>query len=229
MPDVPPDVAPSAEAPPADAGAFSYRAELMRKALHLLSLVVPLGMAWLGKPDALYVLAPSALIAVAADVWRSRSAAFNRRIRQVFGPLMRADELPEVGQGLSINGATCVLVSATLLTFIFPLRVAVPVFVMFMISDAAAAVVGRRIGRWHWGRSPRTVEGTLAFLLVGLGVMALFPAVSFWVGAAGVGAAAATEAVSIPINDNIRVPLVAAAVVCVLEWSLLGLPVDLFL
>ena len=106
-----------------------------------------------------------------------------------------------------------------------------PAFAMFMLSDAAAALVGRRYGRIHWGGSPRTVEGSLAFLLLGLGVMALlapFSEIVFWVGAVSVGAATLAEVPAGPFNDNLRVPMVAATVLFVLERFVLGIDVGLF-
>ena len=184
-----------------------------RKALHLLALVIPLGMWSLGNPLALYLLGGSALIAVAADVTRAYSSGFNAWIRTIFGPLMRAEELPDVGTRVTFNGATCVLVGAALLTLLFPLRIAVPVLTMTMLADAAAALVGRRIGRHNWGSLSATVEGSTAFVLTGLAVMAAFPSLVYASAAASVVVAAAIEALPLPVNDNIRVPLVAAAIV----------------
>lgn len=207
---------------------FSYRAELKRKALHVMALAVPLGMGWMGMPDALYVLVPLSLLGLGGDVLRAVSPRFNRFIRHVFGPLMRARELPPVGRGVVINGATWVLVSATLLGLIFPLRVAVAVFTMFMVSDAVAALVGRRWGRFHWPKSPRTVEGSAAFLITGLGVLACFPSIPFAVGAAGTVVACAAEALPGPGNDNLRVPMAGAVAVVLLEALVLGQPVSLF-
>lgn len=210
-----------------------YRDELKRKALHLLALVVPLGMALLGRPLALLILAPAALLALTADTLRAFSAPFARFIQSIFGPLMRAEEWgaqgrPAADGDVTFNGATWVLVSAALLTLVFPLRLAVPVFTMFMIGDAAAAVVGRRFGQTHWGQNPRTVEGSAAFLAAGLAVMACFPAVTFWVGAAGTVAGCLAEALPRPFNDNLRVPLIAASVMALLEWAVLGRAVELF-
>jgi dolichol kinase len=206
-----------------------YAEEVKRKALHLFALVVPLGMGLLGKTWSLYLLVPAALFALTADVLRVRSAWFARLIHQIFGRMMRAEELPPVGGPVSINGATWVLVTATLLVFVFPIRIAVAAFVMFMISDAAAALVGRRIGRHRWPGSARTVEGSLGFVAAGMLVMAAFPGVPFWAGALSVVFASVAEALPGPLNDNIRVPLVAAAVLYCLEKFVLNWPVDLFL
>ena len=205
-----------------------YREELRRKALHLLALVVPLGMALLGKEGSLILLVPFTLLAVSADVLRVRSAGFAGFIQRYFGGMMRADERPPVGGPVSINGATWVLVTATLLTLIFPIRLAVPAFVLFMIGDAAAAIIGRRFGRHHWGGSPRTMEGSLAFLVVALLIIACFPGIVFWVGAVGAVGATLAEAMPRPLNDNIRVPLVTAALFFLLERYVLGYDVALF-
>jgi hypothetical protein len=82
---------------------FSYKAEIGRKTLHLIALIIPFGMWWLGAPLALYVVGASALIAVTADLTRAHSPTFNDWIRWIFGPLMRADELPEVGERVTFS------------------------------------------------------------------------------------------------------------------------------
>jgi len=207
---------------------FSYAAEVGRKTLHLLALVIPLGMWLLGTPLALYVLAAGAGMAGAADVARAHLPAFNEWIRRVFGPLMRTEELPAVGEGVTFNGATSVLVGAALLLLIFPLRVAVPVLTMTMLADAAAALVGRRLGRHPWGDLSATVEGTAAFVVTGLVVMACFPALAYGPAAAGVLVAATVEALPLPVNDNVRVPLVAALVVAGGEALFFGHPLHFF-
>lgn len=174
-------------------------------------------MAWAGTPTAQYVLGGGAVLAIGADLVRAYSAAFNDWIRWIFGPLMRADELPPPGDGITFNGATCVLVGAALLALLFPLRIAVPVLTMTMLGDAAAALVGRRWGRHPWGSLSATVEGTTAFLVTGAGVMAAFGTLGPLPATAGVLGAALIEALPLPINDNIRVPLVAAALVMGVE------------
>jgi dolichol kinase len=207
---------------------FSYSAELGRKTLHLLALVIPLGMWLLGTPKALYVLAFGAGIAIGADVVRAYWPWCNDRIRTLFGPLMRDEELRAVGTGVTFNGATCVLVGAALLTLIFPLRVAVPVLTMTMLADAAAALVGRRVGRHPWGSLSATVEGSAAFVATGLAIMALFPALAFGPAAVAVLVAAVVEVLPMPVNDNIRVPLAAAMVVALGEALFFDQPLHLF-
>jgi len=190
---------------------FSYRAELRRKALHLLALIVPLGMHILERETALILLLPVTGAAVGADVLRAYSASFSQRIRRVFGPLMRAKELPPVGSRVVINGATSVLVAASLLVLFIPLEIGAPILAMTMIADAAAALIGRAFGRHRWPRRPHTVEGSLAFVVSGSAVV--FALGMPWIGgAAAVVSAAVVEAAPLPLNDNIAVPLTAALV-----------------
>lgn len=185
-------------------------------------------MWWLGPPLALYLVSAGAILAVGADVTRAYSPAFNEWIRLIFGPLMRAEELPEVGERVTFNGATCVFVGAALLALIFPLRVAVPVLTMTMLADAAAALVGRRLGRHPWGSLSKTVEGSAAFVGTGLTVMAAFPTLAFAPAAVSVLVAAVVEALPLVINDNIRVPLIAAVVLMAGEVLFFDQPLHLF-
>lgn len=207
---------------------LSYTGELGRKALHLLALSIPLGMWIVGMPTALYLLAPMALFAVAADLIRAYSETFNILIRWSFGPLMRPEEVPDAGTGIRFNGATCVLVGAALMALLFPLRVAVPILVMTMLADAAAALVGRWLGRHRWGSLSATVEGSAAFVATGLAIMACFPGIPFGSAAAGVLGGAIVEVLPLPVNDNIRVPIAAALVVAGTETLVFGQPFPLF-
>lgn len=206
-----------------------FAAEVGRKALHLIALIVPLGMELLGQRVALLVVAPLCLLAVSADFLRAHSDGFARFIDTIFGPLMRDEERPPVGTKVVINGATWVLITASILLVLFPVAIAVPSFVMFMVSDAAAALVGRRYGRTHWGRSARTLEGSAAFLVVATGVMALFPSIPFWIGVACAVAGCLAEALPRPLNDNLRVPVLTAAVLTLLEVTFLGRSVPMLL
>lgn len=175
-------------------------------------------------PLSVYILAPLTFIAVSADLARAYSASFNTLIRWTFGSMMRPEELPEGDAEISINGATCVLIGALFLALIVPLRIAVPVLIMAMVADAAAALVGRQWGDHSFGSRSATLEGTAAFMGTGLATMALFPGVSFGPAVAGVVTGAIIEALPLPINDNIRVPVAAAFAVWGTEALFLGSP-----
>lgn len=202
-----------------------YRAEVIRKVLHLMSLVIPAGLLVVGRELGLMVLAPAAVLAVSADVLRVRSAWFARFILRIFGWMMRRHELPPLGGPVRINGATWVLINGALLTLVFPLHIAVVSFATVQVADAAAALVGRRFGRRKWGQSSKTLEGSLAFLMAGLAIVAaqdLIPLVPFWPGVVALVIATVLEVPELPLNDNIVVPFSMATVLFLFEHFFLG-------
>ena len=201
---------------------ITYTAEAWRKALHGFALLLPVAMAVAGRRHSMLFLVPLATLAVVCDVLRVRSAGFSTFVQRFFGFLLRAEERQPLGGPITLTGGAWVLVSAALLTIIFPVRIAVAALAMSLVSDAAAALVGRRYGRTTWSGGARTHEGSLAFLVAGVAVMALLPTVIFWKGALSVVAATLAEIPRGFLNDNLRVPMVAALVLYVLERFAVG-------
>lgn len=201
---------------------ISYSAELKRKALHLGALVIPAGLLGLGRATALWILGPLAAVAVTLDVLRLRVSAVHRFIGWVFAPIMRPEEQPPFGGPVVINGATWMCVTAALCALLFPTPIAAASLAMLMVGDGAAAVVGRRFGRTRYPFSEKSLEGSLAFFTTGF--VAAIPfgtvgdgALSVPVLAAGALTAAVVEALPVPVNDNLRVPLVAGAAMLLLH------------
>lgn len=199
---------------PADAS-FSFRAEVGRKALHLFALSVPLSMSWIGAPLAVWLVSMTAVLAVAGDALRVAWPPFRRFIRYAFGGLMRPSEWPDAGASFTLNGATSVLVACALAGWLFPLDVAVPVLCAALIADAAAALVGRRFGRHAWGAHGRTIEGSAAFVASAAAVLIGFDTTALSLSGAAL-AGAVLEALPLPLNDNIVVPLGMGAVLVAL-------------
>lgn len=194
---------------------FSMRAEEARKALHLLALSIPLGMLWIGMPEALWIVGVGAALGVLGDTLRVRWGAFRAWVVQIFGALMRPSEWPPLGGRVVLNGATSVLIACALAAALFPLNVAVPVLCAALIGDAAAALVGRRFGRHAWGAHGRTVEGSVAFWGCAAAVLAVSGEAGLaWAATALVGAV--LEALPLPLNDNIVVPVGMGAVLLVI-------------
>ncbi len=195
---------------------ISYSAELKRKALHLGALLIPLGIVVLGREAALWLLVPFAVFAVTCDVARLRVGWMHRFITWLFAPIMRPEEQPPFGGPIVINGATWMCVSAAVCTFLFPEPIAAASLAMLMVGDGAAAVIGRRFGRTRYPFSEKSVEGSAAFFVTGLLAALPFgaipvPGVAVLVLTVGALTAALVEALPVPINDNVRVPVVAGA------------------
>ena len=194
---------------------LSYRVELQRKAIHLGALVLPLAMLALPTPLARGILTALAGLAVFLDVARQRVPAVRRvLVDKAFGWMMRAEEVPPVGGPLVFNGAVWMCLSAAACVWLFPPSVGAAALAMLMLGDGAAAVVGRRVGRTKWPGTPKSVEGSAAYVVaafaMGLAVT-LWPGAQLTVLACAVGAVvgAALEALPIPVNDNFRVPVLS--------------------
>ena len=192
-----------------------YRVELQRKAIHLGALVLPLAILTLPTPLARGALTALAVFAVALDVARQRLPAVHEvLVDRVFGWMMRPEELPAFGGPIVFNGAVWMCLSAAACAWLFPPGVGAAALAMLMVGDGAAAVVGRRFGRTRWPGSPKTAEGSAAYVvaafLTGL-VVATWPSVGLTLLACAVGAVvgAALEALPIPVNDNFRVPVLS--------------------
>jgi dolichol kinase len=186
----------------------SYRAEVMRKGIHLFSLSIPVLYNFLSKTTALKILVPLTLAFLIADVARLFHPATGRLYARFFGFLLRSHERND--RGRQLTGATYVLLSATVCILVFPKVIVLTAFAILIISDSAAALIGRK-----WGRHPfmgKSAEGTTAFLITALIVVAVAPKISYLpveyaIGAAGAVLGTLVEAMSIKIDDNLSIPI----------------------
>ena len=199
---------------------ISYQSELKRKFLHLLALIIPLCITLLGKEKSLWILIPLSTLALIIEVARVRIHSIARLIYAIAGPIMRAEEKPALGAPIVINGASWVVISATLLTIIFPVYIACSALSMFMLGDAAAALIGRKFGKNHWPRSPKTLEGSLAFFVVAGLTLVLFNIMPWYFALLVSGIAMLLEVIPLPVNDNVRVPILAGFVILGIEYMI---------
>ena len=193
-----------------------YRAELLRKALHLPALVIPAGIYWLGRPAALWVLVPLAVLTLGLEWARVRYDVVASVIHRVFGGMMRPDERPPPGSPVVINGATWIVLSSVLVVSIYPPTVAAAALATLLVGDAAAALVGRPFGRHRWPGSHKSVEGSLAFLIAAFAALMVFGVWRWPAALTAAGAATLIELLPLPVNDNLSVPVVAGAVLWIL-------------
>ena len=186
----------------------NYGAEIVRKGIHLLSLAIPVLYYFLPKTAALSILIPLALVFLLSDIARLSLPSIGRLYERMFGWLLRPHE--QNRRGRRLTGATYVLLSAVLCVWLYPKVIVITAFAILIISDSAAALVGRRFGKRPFlGKS---LEGTSAFLVTALCVVAVAPKVAYLPGEYCIGGAAAilgtlVEAGATGIDDNLSVPV----------------------
>jgi dolichol kinase len=196
---------------------IDYKAEVIRKSIHLCSLSIPIIYYFISRIQALFLLVPVTLLFLGVDLLRYFHAPTAKIFYRAFGGHLRKHEHGE--KSIRLSGATHVLISATLCVLIFPKLITITAFAILIISDSAAALVGRRFGSRKFLN--KSLEGSAAFFLTALIVIAVTPKVSAYAGEYYIAIAAAAigtviEALSIGIDDNLSIPISIGAVMWVL-------------
>jgi dolichol kinase len=207
---------------------IEYKHELVRKAIHLCSLSIPIVYYYLTKAQALSILFPVTAAFLVVDIARYYSPAVSRWFYRTFGWLLRKHE--QDGAVKRLSGATYVLLAACFCVLVFPKIVTVNAFSILIISDTTSALIGRRFGRRRFLN--KSLEGSLAFFISAVIVILLAPKVDGLLTEYGIGILAAAigavvEAASARIDDNMSIPISIGAAMWFLYWWLLP-AVDLF-
>jgi dolichol kinase len=201
------------------AGGLPYGEELKRKGIHLLSLSIAVGYYLLDREIALMVLLPMLGVSLVLEVARSRPGPLRRWFESWFGSMLRAHERNPGDRRVRLTGATWLLLGAVLTVALFSRPVGTAAIAMLILCDLAAALVGRRWGRKRLpGNSEKTMAGSMACFLTALLVVAATPGLSWPVGLAGAVAATLAEAMRGPLDDNLRIPLLAGAVMTLMSY-----------
>lgn len=178
-----------------------FVSEFKRKAIHFGALSIPLGYYFLPKRTALLILIPIVLITLAGDLIRLKELPGSNLIKRLFGAMLRDHENSD------LSGASYILSGAVLTIFLFAKPVALAALGFIILGDIAAALVGRRYGRIKIG--DKTLEGSLTFFGVCILVALLVPNLSIAIGIIGALIATIIEAMTLPVDDNLIVPLIS--------------------
>jgi dolichol kinase len=196
-----------------------------RSLFHLGSALLALALLHF-LPSRAWLVAVSAAFAVSGwtmEIARRQSPAVNDRLMALFSPVAHPQERHRV------NSSTW-YVSALLLLALFAPRPAAEVGVLVLgVADPAAGLVGRRFGRTRL-LAGRSLEGSLAFALVGalvagawLALTAVLPLPSLAVVAFAAGITGAlAELGSTRLDDNFTIPLAVTAAVAVTQALVAG-------
>lgn len=191
-----------------------FKGEVIRKVIHLFSLAIPIAYYFMPRWLALEIIVPLAVAFMIVDLSRYEIPLVSGPFYKIFGFLLRRHEVDQKRHAL--NGATFMLISGALCIAIFPKYITVDSFTVLILADASSAVFGKRFGRHKIfpGRgTPRSYEGSLAFILAGFVAVALTPKIhydsaEYLIGFASCFAGAAAEVLSYGIvDDNIAIPI----------------------
>lgn len=192
-----------------DNGTIQYRDELFRKLIHLTSLSIPIIYYFITTETAATILAILAAFALILDLGRYLHPETGKIFYKIFGFLLREHELDHKKKNL--NGATYVLISALISVLIFPKVIFISAFSILIISDSAAALVGRKVGKHKF--LSKSLEGTLTFFISACIVILFTPKIGsfteeYMIGFIAAFVGAIVENISFRlIDDNLSIPL----------------------
>ncbi len=149
--------------------------ELNRKLLHLLALLMPLGIFYIPKLTGISDWTPAVILffltlgSITMETLRFRYPAFQKVFFSCFGYMLRKEE------DKITTGSTYIIASALICSILFRKmpHISFMVLTLFILGDAAAALIGQSIGRIKIGK--KSLEGSLACFIMCLVLFFIFP------------------------------------------------------
>ncbi|MCK9556827.1 MAG: SEC59/DGK1/VTE5 family protein [Candidatus Cloacimonetes bacterium] len=187
--------------------------ETLRKSIHLSSLVIPLGYRYTleyNRRIAFAMLLAALVVSLVIEFNRFWQRSFRKTFHRLFGMILRRHELKD------FTGATYLLVSSLLCVAFFDERIAAASIAFLSIGDTFAALIGMNFGKRKFLRNNKSLEGSLA-CFVTCAVFGLWWLANPWLAIIGALTATAAELSSVPLDDNIKIPLSSALVMTVVS------------
>jgi dolichol kinase len=179
--------------------------EIKRKMVHLATLIIPAGYALTSEETVILFLVPFFLALLLVDLLRHFHPGVASLFRKYFfGRVLRKEEEP------TLMGSTYFIFSTILTILLFPKSMAIASILILILSDTAAALIGKWIGRTKiFGK---TLEGSVAFLITSFLIVWIYPHLSRFSGSLAALGATLIEILPTKVNDNLSIPLVAGAI-----------------
>ncbi len=194
--------------------------EIARKLIHLSSVAIAILYCFMTRELALLLLFPLFAGFLLVDLLKNVVPSLSRWYHRTFDPMLREHELAR--KWPQLNGATFISFSALFLVLFFPKLIAITCFALVAVSDTMAALFGKKFGKHMIGT--KSLEGSLAFLVSALVIVAIVPGLDRSAGILTALFATIAEALSLQIkgykiDDNLTIPL-SSAIVCYLYYLL---------
>ena len=173
--------------------------------VHLSTLSIPVGYALTSEKTALLILSLLFAGFLTVDLLRR----YHPWIKSFFGKYFIGKVLRERERS-TFMGSTYFLFSSLLTIVLFPKPIAIVSILILILSDTAAALVGKWIGRVPiFGK---TFEGSVAFFVCSLLIVWFCPNLDRVPGALTALGATLVEVLPLRLDDNLTIPLTAGAI-----------------
>ena len=197
-----------------------YNLEMKRKAFHCMSIVFPIFYLITSKLTMVMVLTVVTGIAVSLDISRHYNPSIQAWVARFFTTIMREDE---TSGNFKLSGVSYMFLGFFITCILFSKGVAISSFLVLIVSDTFAALVGKKIGRPT--ENGKSIEGSIAFavsaMLIGM-LSYTFHTYGTSFSGIVIASIAATlveyHSTKLNINDNLSIPVTFGLVVTIIGW-----------
>lgn len=184
--------------------------EAIRKSIHISSLIIPLTYRFVLGYNRLLMfilLFVTLVAALAIELYRLHIPSFSKMFHRLFGLILRRHERRD------FTGATFLVFSSLLCVVFFNPIIAFLAISFLSIGDTFAAVIGMSMGKRKFLGQKKSIEGSLAcFTSILLFSIIFGTGLSPWVFSIGALAATLAELWNIPVDDNVKIPILSGFV-----------------
>ncbi len=183
----------------------------LRKFLHLLTAFFPILYIHLLRKEMLIFLFSLTIFSYLVDVLRLEIKPFGRLFYRIFEKLLWEKEKR------IFTGASTYLLSAFLSVFLFSKPVAIASLAFLSVGDTVAYFVGTKFGKISlFGE--KTLEGSLACLIICIIISFLIPDLPLGVLICGAVGASIVELFPFGVDDNLILPLVSGLIMEITKY-----------
>ncbi len=181
--------------------------ETLRKSIHLSSMVIPLTYRYIlhnNRTLMFRIVLVLCILAIIIELIRLERPTVKRIFHKLFGLLLRSHERKD------FTGATYMMVSSVLCVAFLSPTICFCSMAFLSIGDTFAAIIGMPFGKRKIAGTKKSLEGGIA-CFTSTFIFGLFFLPPF-IALAGALATTLSEISNIPVDDNIRIPLIAGIV-----------------
>ena len=203
---------------------ISYGNELLRKGIHITSIVIPILLYFIEKEIIVYITLAATSLMILLDLLRKLSSGFNKFYLLLLHRVLRTKEL-DVKKHL-FTGGTYYILGIFLTVWIFPKEIAAVAILIMILCDTAAALIGKKFGIHKI--FDKTLEGSLSFLFIGIIIIAVTPRLSqfpleYVIAFTALILTTILELLPVKIDDNLSIPIFFSLVYVLLNKIILNI------
>lgn len=193
--------------------ALIHLSETIRKSIHISSLLIPFSYKYLlhfNRRIGFLLLFLALLVTLAVEFSRFWQKSFRKNFRRLFGLILRRHEWRD------FTGATYLIFSSMLCVAFFEPTIAFCAMAFVSIGDTFAAMIGLNFGKRKFLGMSKSLEGSMACFVSTL-IFGLFFLPNPVIAVGGALTASLAELWDIPVDDNVKIPLISGLAMSLLR------------